>query len=51
MPNNATTHERLIDAAQEAWDSLDLDIMKRLSETMPHRVQAIIEVEGWYTSY
>lgn len=46
MPNNATTHKHLIDAAQEAWDLLDLEIMRRLSETMPHRVQAIIEAEG-----
>jgi hypothetical protein len=51
MPNNDTTHEGLIAAAQEAWDSLNLDTMVHLSETMPHRVQAIIEAEGWYTSY
>lgn len=50
-PTPPTTHEHLIDAAQEAWDSLDLDIMRRLSETISHRVQAIIEAEGWYTSY
>jgi transposase len=51
MPNNDTTHELLVAAAQEAWDALDLDIMVNLSETMPHRVQAIIEAEGWYTKY
>lgn len=31
------------------WDSLNLDILVNLSATMPHRVQAIIETEGWYT--
>ena len=51
MPNNDTTHSFLIDAAQEAWQALDQDVMKRLSETMPHRVQAIIEADGWYTKY
>lgn len=51
MRNNAETHEYMIGAAQEAWDHLDLDIMKHLSETMPHRVQAIIDAEGWYTKY
>jgi transposase len=51
MPNNEATHTLLIDWAQEAWDALDLDVMKRLSETMPHRVQAIIEADGWYTKY
>lgn len=51
MPNNDHTLERLVDAAQEAWDALDLSILVNLSETMPHRVKAIIEADGWYTSY
>jgi transposase len=51
MPNNDATHSFLIDAAQEAWQALDLNVMRHLSETMPHRVQAIIEAEGWYTKY
>lgn len=51
MPNNDSTWEILVDTAQEAWDMLDLDIFKNLSETMPHRVQDIIKYEGWYTSY
>jgi transposase len=51
MRNNDTTHTVLIAAAQEAWDALDLDILANLSATMPHRVQAIIEAEGWYTKY
>lgn len=51
MRNNDATHEFLIAAAQEAWDQLDLDYLVHLSETMPHRVQAIIEAEGWYTKY
>lgn len=51
MRNNDTTHAILIEKAQEAWDLLDLDILVHLSATMPHRVQAIIEAEGWYTKY
>jgi transposase len=51
MPNNDATHAYMIDCAQESWSVLDLDVMRHLSETMPHRVQAIIEAEGWYTSY
>ena len=51
MPNNDTTHAILIEKAQEAWDALDLDILANLSATMPHRVQAIIEADGWYTKY
>lgn len=41
MPNNDTTHALLIDAAQEAWDDLALDIMVRLYGTMPHRVKQL----------
>lgn len=51
MRNNDTTHAILIEKAQEAWDALDLDILANLSATMPHRVQAIIEADGWYTKY
>jgi hypothetical protein len=51
MPNNDDTKAILIETAQRAWDNLDLRHFEHLSETMPHRVQAIIEAEGWYTSY
>lgn len=51
MRNNDETHVILIAKAQEAWDLLDLDILANLSHTMPHRVQAIIDAEGWYTKY
>lgn len=51
MRNNDTTHAILIEKAQEAWNTLDLDILVHLSATMPHRVQAIIDAEGWYTKY
>lgn len=51
MRNNDETHAILIAKAQEAWDLLDLDILANLSHTMPHRVQAIIDAEGWYTKY
>ena len=51
MRNNDECHALLINAAQEAWDSLDLAIMENLSATMPHRVRAIIDAEGWYTKY
>jgi transposase len=51
MPNNDATKEILIETAQQAWDELDLGVLERLSETMSHRVEAIIEAEGWYTKY
>lgn len=51
MRNNDETKHILIETAQQAWSELDLDQMRHLSETMPHRVQAIIESGGWYTKY
>ena len=42
---------RLIRAAQEAWHTIDQNILYNLSVTMPHRVKAVIDVEGWYTKY
>ncbi|KAJ5493973.1 hypothetical protein N7463_010060 [Penicillium fimorum] len=51
MGNNDTTKEILVATAQQAWDELELRHLKHLSETMPHRVEAIIESQGWYTPY
>jgi hypothetical protein len=42
---------RLIRAAQEAWYTIDQNILYNLSVTMPYRVKAVIDVEGWYTKY
>lgn len=50
-PNNKETLERLRIAAKEAWHSIDRSILRRLVDTMPHRVEAIIASEGWYTKY
>ncbi|KAJ5636577.1 Transposable element tc3 transposase [Penicillium longicatenatum] len=51
MRNNNETKAILVETAQQAWDELDLSHFSHLSETMPHRVEAIIESQGWYTPY
>ena len=51
LPNNESTLELLLEAAQEAWEALDIDLFKHLSETMPHRVADVIKYSGWHTSY
>lgn len=43
--------EVLIDAAIEAWEGIADELMERLSDTMPHRMQAVLRAEGWYTKY
>lgn len=50
-PNKTASKELLIKAAKEAWNSLEDRILVRLSETMPNRVRAVIEADGWYTKY
>jgi len=51
MNNNNTTKEILIATAQQTWEEIDIRHLQHLSETMPNRVEAIIEARGWYTPY
>lgn len=39
----------LVETAQQTWHGLNLDHMRHLSETIPHRMEATIESYGWYT--
>ena len=50
-PDNDHTLSLLIQAAKEAWDSVEDRILKNLSNTMPNRVRAVIAADGWYTKY
>ncbi|CAK44601.1 uncharacterized protein An03g03020 [Aspergillus niger] len=45
------TRQSLIQAAIEAWHAIDERVLRNLCQTMPHRVQAVIQVDGWYTAY
>jgi hypothetical protein len=46
LPNNESTLDLLLDAAQEAWEGLDINIFKHLSDTLPHRVADVIKYKG-----
>ena len=50
-PDTEETLERLIDAAKQAWHAIDQAVLDRLASTMPNRVAAVLEAEGWYTKY
>jgi hypothetical protein len=41
----------LIRATQECWAEMGDTLLCRLSDTMPRRVQAVLDAEGWYTKY
>lgn len=46
------TLTQLIEAAKEAWHGIEDRILKNLAESMPKRVEAIInKADGWYTKY
>jgi transposase len=50
-PDTVETLDALIRGAQEAWHNIDNGILYRLATTMDHRIQAVINAEGWYTKY
>jgi hypothetical protein len=50
-PDTEDTKYALIKATKEAWQDIDDLVLHRLSVTMPHRVKAVIEADGWYTKY
>jgi len=50
-PDTVETLERLIDAAKECWREVEDRIVHNLSDTMTHRVQAVLRSGGWYTKY
>ena len=50
-PDNEETLEHLIEAAKEAWHAINEHVLRYLCESMPHRVQAVLTADGWYTKY
>ena len=45
------TYDRLRDIVQEAWDSISVELLNELIDSMPNRCQAVIDVKGGYTKY
>ena len=50
-PNNAETLDLLIRCAIATWERLEESMLNRLIDTMKHRVDAVLEANGWYTKY
>ncbi|KAK5801105.1 hypothetical protein VI817_003317 [Penicillium citrinum] len=49
MPNNYNTLAIITATAQTAWKQLHSNVLEGLSESMPCRVKAVIDSDGWYT--
>jgi len=43
--------EELFDRLKEEWESLPIDMLQNLAESMPRRLQAVIDAKGFATKY
>lgn len=48
-PDTEETLRPLIEAANESWHMVDEQVLKHLSDTMPHNVQAVLLADGYCT--
>lgn len=45
------TKEAIFEAIKEAWEAIPDEFFKALVDSMPRRVQAVIDANGWQTKY
>jgi len=43
--------EKLQKRINKIWSSIGEDVLKRLIDSMPNHIQAVIKAKGWYTEY
>lgn len=43
--------DRFNELIERAWEALGQEYFDKLIESMPRRIQAVIEAKGWYTKY
>ena len=51
MPKNNETLQRLCEAAVSVWEDMDDSLLTKLIDSMPNRIKAVINAQGWYTKY
>jgi hypothetical protein len=51
MGNSNSTMDFMIECAQEAWETLEGELLNNLAEGMQKRVDAVKASNGWYTKY
>jgi hypothetical protein len=49
MKGEAEVLRVLVETAPLAWENVRENILKRLFNTMVHRVEAVRKADGWYT--
>jgi len=51
ITHKPTAIARIKEIIANAWESIDGHYFKKLVESMPARIQAVIDARGWYTKY
>jgi transposase len=51
MPKNEESKQRLIKAAIERWQEIELEVLENLVFSMKRRMQAVVRARGWYIKY
>ena len=51
MGNSNSTMDFMIECAQEAWETLEGELLNKLAEGMQKRVDAVKASNRWYTKY
>lgn len=51
LPSGPNAVRRVAEAAVEAWEKVDWKIFESLAESMPRRIKACIDSDGWHTRY
>lgn len=51
MPKNNTAKRMLCIEAVKQWEELSTEVLNNLILSMPNRLKAVIEAQGWYTKY
>jgi len=51
ISNQAQQRRIMTESLPEAWKAIDSDVFRRVLESMPRRIQAVIDAQGWQTKY
>jgi transposase len=43
--------QELFEVLEEGWKELPIDLLERLSDSMPRRIEAVIKAKGFATKY
>ncbi|SPQ17983.1 cfc5a8f4-dac1-4dd6-82b6-ad4bda0bf72b [Thermothielavioides terrestris] len=51
LKDTEANRAKVADALRAAWERVPQDLIDRLIDSMPRRLQAVRKAKGWYTKY